>query len=444
MTNVPNISHSGRKRVVIVGGGFGGLKLARRLSSKLFDVVLIDKNNFHLFQPLLYQVATAGLEPSSISFPLRKIFQRQKHIHFRVAELYGVIPEENKIETSIGRIGYDYLVLAYGTTNNFFGNSEIAENAVPMKSVADSIYIRNLILQNYEEATNVDRELQEEYLNIVIAGAGPTGVELAGAMAEMKKFVLPKDYPELDLERMRVILVEGSDRVLGTMSEKASGDALRYLQDLGVEVRLSTMVKGFDGHRVELADGKQIVSKTLLWAAGVKTWLAPGIPDDAVSPRGRILVDRYNRFLNEPNIFAVGDIAEMQSDEFPEGHPQVAQPSIQQGQLLADNLNRLEKGKMLKEFVYKDPGSLATIGRNLAVADLPYGRFSGFFAWLLWLFVHIMYLVGTKNKLFVFINWAWSYVTYDQSFRLLIRPRLPRKPLLAREKSKDPLQVEDK
>lgn len=422
-----NIPETPKKRVVIVGGGFGGLKLARSLSARYFQVVLIDKNNFHLFQPLLYQVATAGLEPSAIAFPLRKVFQKQRHIHFRVAELHAVEASEMSISTSIGRIPYDYLVLAYGSSTNFFGNQELADHVVPMKSVSDSIFIRNVILENYEKAATAPKEDQGDYLNIVIAGAGPTGVELAGAMAEMRRFILPKDYPELDFEQMKVILVEGASKVLGTMSEKASTKALEFLLGLGVDVRLNSLVKSYDGTQVDLSDEETINAKTLLWAAGVKIDPIDGMAEECYSKQGRILVDEYSGVQGVECVFAIGDIAEMSSDEYPDGHPQVAQPSIQQGRLLAVNLKKMVLGKKLRPFKYKDPGSLATIGRNLAVADLPYGKYSGFIAWLIWLFVHIMYLVGTKNKLFVFINWAWSYVTYDQSYRLLIRPRTTHK-----------------
>lgn len=419
-----NIKETSQKRIVIIGGGFGGLKLARELTRSDYQVVLIDKNNYHQFQPLFYQVATAGLEPSAISFPFRKVFQKTKNIHIRIAQVLKITPESNHIFTSIGHINYDYLVMAIGTDTNFFGNAKMMEKAKPMKSVSEALALRNTILKNYENALIVeDPEVRKGLMNIVVVGAGPTGVEVSGTLAEMKKYVLPKDYPELDFEMMQVHLLEGSPRVLGTMSEAASEKAKQYLIDLGVNVSLNTRVKDYDGLTVYLQDGTTIQTNTLVWAAGVTGNTIEGL-NPAVLERGnRIKVDRYNKVEGYANIFAIGDIAYMQEPKFENGHPQVAQVAIQQGNLLAKNLKNVLVNKPMKQFSYKDLGSMATIGRNKAVADLPKIKFQGFFAWLIWMFVHLMSIVGIKNRLLIFINWAWNYVTYDQSLRLIIEQK---------------------
>ena len=419
-----NIIETSQKRIVIVGGGFGGLKIARELSNTDYQVVLLDKNNYHQFQPLFYQVATAGLEPSAIAFPFRKIFQKSKNVHIRVAEVSRIIPEQNYIETSIGVINYDQLVIAIGADTNFFGNTQMMENAIPMKSVGEALALRNTILQNYEDALiTEDPEQRKGLMNIVVVGGGPTGVEVSGTLAEMKKIVLPKDYPELNFKMMQVHLLEGSPRVLNGMSDAASKKAKIYLEKLGVEVMLNARVKTYDGKNVFMEDGSSIRTDTLVWAAGVTGNKIEGLNPAAIAKANRIKVDRYNRVEGYTNIYAIGDIAWMTEEKYPNGHPQVAQVAIQEGDLLAKNLKNQLLGKPLKPFHYKDLGSMATVGRNKAVADLPRIKFQGFFAWLVWMFVHLMSIVGIKNKLIIFINWVWNYVTYDQSLRLIIKPK---------------------
>lgn len=419
-----NIKETNQKRIVIIGGGFGGLKLARELSDANYQVVLLDKNNYHQFQPLFYQVATAGLEPSAISFPFRKIFQNTKNIHIRIAEVLKINSEAQQISTNIGIINYDYLVLAIGTNTNFFGNADLMKHASPMKSVSEALALRNTILKNYESALLVDDlETRKGLLNMVIVGAGPTGVEVAGTLAEMKRFVLPKDYPELDFEMMQIHLLEGSPKVLNNMSEEASTKATEYLKKLGVQVSVNTRVKNYDGTNVYLADDTIIRANTLVWAAGVTGNTIEGLNATAMERANRIKVDRYNKVEGYSNIFAIGDIAFMQEPNFPNGHPQVAQVAIQQGNLLAKKFKRILQNKSLEEFKYKDLGSMATIGRNKAVADLPHIKLQGFFAWLIWMFVHLMSIVGLKNRVLIFINWAWNYITYDQSLRLIIEPK---------------------
>jgi NADH dehydrogenase len=367
-------------------------------------------------------VATAGLEPSSISFPLRKIFQKKKHIHFRVAEVTGVDPATNRINTSIGILDFDYLVLAMGADSNFFGMEDIARNAIPMKSTSEALYIRNTILQNYEKALNTPDENEAATLmNIVVVGGGPTGVELAGALAEMKKYVLPKDYPELDFSKMQIYLFEANPAILKGMSPQSSARAKRYLEKLGVHVRLNSHVKSFDGYTVTLREGPEFQTRTLLWAAGIRANPIEGFLQETYGHGGRLRVDEYNRITGCNRIFAIGDISVMVSEHYPAGHPQVAQVAIQQAKLLGRNLVNLVQSKPLKRFNYKDKGSLATIGRNMAVADLPRMKLHGFIAWFVWIFVHLMAILGQKNKLFIFINWFWNYWTYDQSLRLILR-----------------------
>lgn len=420
-----NIPDTHQIRVVIAGAGFGGLRLARHLAGNGFQVVLLDKNNFHSFQPLFYQVATAGIEPSAISFPLRKIFQGYKNIHVRMARVKKVNPEQNEIETSIGNLRYDYLVLAMGAGNNFFGNSSVSKYSLPMKSVGESLGLRNTILNNFEKALNTtDPEEQTALMNMVIVGGGPTGVEVSGALAEMKNFVLPKDYPELDFKRMVIYLIENRDRLLGGMSEKSSSRALRYVEKLGIVVVLNKMVNDFNGDTVFLSDGTTLRSHTLIWAAGIKGNTIDGLSEDTITRGGRLTVDRYNRVNGYRNIFAIGDLAYMTEEKYPGGHPQVAQVAIQQAKRLAGNFRRLGKNKEMNPFTYRDLGTLATVGRNRAVVDLAYLRFHGLLAWFFWMFIHLMAIVGVKNRLLIFINWAYYYFTYDQSLRLIIKPKM--------------------
>ncbi|HET8962446.1 MAG TPA: NAD(P)/FAD-dependent oxidoreductase [Chitinophagales bacterium] len=420
-----NLPETNQKRIVIIGGGFGGLRLARELSDSDYQVILIDKNNYHQFQPLFYQVATAGLEPSSISFPFRKIFQKTENVLIRVAEIVRIAPDQNKLESSIGMINYDYLVIAIGADTNFFGNKRIMENAIPMKSVSEALALRNTILQNYEKAVLIDNaDALEELMTLVVVGGGPTGVEVSGTLAEMKNHVLPKDYPELDFKKMKVYLLEGSSKVLGAFSEKASEKAKEYLLKLGVILKCGARVKDYDGSIVTLEDGTVIRSKTLVWAAGIIGSKLEGLDEKVIGRGKRILVDRYNKVNNYSNVYAIGDIAYMEEgDAYPNGHPQVAQVAIQQGDLLAENFKALLSGKPLKKFKYRDLGSMATIGRNKAVADLGKIKFHGFFAWLIWMFVHLMSIVGVKNKIVIFINWAWNYITFDQSLRLILKAK---------------------
>lgn len=420
-----NIPETKQKRVVIVGAGFGGLRLARFLAGKDFQVVLIDKNNYHSFQPLFYQVATAGIEPSAISFPLRKIFQGCRNVHVRMARVRKVFPDRHEIETSLGLLRYDYLVLAMGAGNNFFGNPSISKYSLPMKSVGESLGLRNTILNNFEKALNTtDLEEQAALMNMVIVGGGPTGVEVSGALAEMKNFVLPKDYPELDFSRMRIILIESRERLLGAMSAKASVKAFYYLEKLGVTVVLNTQVKGFNGEIVELSDGSSLRSHTLIWAAGIQGNPIEGLGEDLFIRGNRIQVDDYNRVKGHPDIFAIGDLACMSCPDYPHGHPQVAQVAIQQARCLVRNLNRMGKNLGLHPFHYRDLGTLATVGRNRAVVDLTWIRFQGLLAWFFWMFIHLMAIVGVKNRLLIFINWAYYYFTYDQSLRLIIKPKM--------------------
>jgi NADH:ubiquinone reductase (H+-translocating) len=416
------IPYSDKKRLVIIGAGFAGLKLATKLSDSVFQIVLIDKNNYHQFQPLIYQVATSGLEPSSISFPLRKIFQGKENICIRVTEVTGIDCDNKKVNTLLGQVHYDYLVVAIGTTTNFFGKTHIMENAIPMKSVTEALSLRNTLLQNFENALNLTSAMEmEELMNVVIVGGGPTGVEISGTLAEMRRTVLPKDYPELDFKKMHIYLLEAGSRLLSGMSVSSSEKAAEYLEKLGVKIRLNSQVSDFDGKMVYFSNGKSIRTNTLVWAAGVVGYKIKGIPDDSYVRGNRLRVDRFSKIEGCDGIYALGDIACMVEHDYPEGHPQMAQPAIQQAILLARNLIRKEKGEPQKLYSYRNKGAMATIGRNLAVVDLTFVSFHGFFAWLVWMFVHLMAIVGVKNRLLVFINWFWNYVTFDQSLRLIIK-----------------------
>ena len=376
-----------------------------------------------MFQPLFYQVATAGLEPSAISFPFRRVFQKKKNVHFRIASLEEVVPGQKLIKTNIGELTYDYLMICTGADTNYFGMKNVEQNALAMKSTGEALTIRNTILGNYEKALNTSDSGEEEaLLNIVIVGGGPTGVELAGAIAEMKKYVLPKDYPELDFNLMRIFLFEAAPRVLSTMSEFSSKNAHEYLVKMNVIVRTNTTVKDFDGNMVFL-ENETIPAKTLLWAAGIAANKIKGIPEEYLAHGNRIKVDRYNHIDGLPGVFAFGDIAYMEEENYPKGHPQVAQVALQQASNFVKNVVRFEKGTQPIKFKYKDLGSLATVGRNLAVADFPYIHLKGFIAWLLWLFVHLMSILGVKNRMVIFINWAWNYLTFDQTLRLLLKPK---------------------
>lgn len=428
MPMTPNIPETTKKRVVIIGAGFGGLKIARDLAdSEDFQIVLIDKNNYHQFQPLFYQVATAGLEPSAISFPLRLAFHHYKDVHVRITEVTELRTDSQEIITQLGAIRYDYLILAIGADTNFFGQKNIQEKALPMKSVGEALGLRNRLLENFENALVSDSDdVRQGLMTVVVVGGGPTGVEVSGTLAEMKRHVLPKDYPELDFDLMKVYIVESGGELLGPMSKNAQIKSKEYLEQLGVNVYLNTRVTDFDGKYAYLNNGEKIRTNNLVWAAGIKANFIEGLNTEILARGGRIKVNRYNQIEGYQNIFAIGDVAFMTEDAYPNGHPQVAQPAIQQGKLLSKNLPRLLRGNPLEEFTYKDLGSMATVGRNLAVVDLPFWRFQGFFAWLTWMFVHLMSIVGVKNRLLIFINWLWNYVTYDQSLRLIIKQKSPK------------------
>ncbi|MFT4854848.1 MAG: NADH dehydrogenase [Algoriphagus sp.] len=423
----PNIPTSNHPKVVIVGGGFAGLKLARKLMKKDFQVILLDKNNYHQFQPLFYQVATAGLEPSAISFPLRKIFHHSKNVIFRMAEVQRIDVNQNRLYSDIGYIDYDHLILAMGGDTNYFGSKSIEYYATPMKTVSEALYIRNKVISNYERAINIEKVEHRKYLmNVVIVGGGPTGVELAGAMAELRNNVLPIDYPELNFHNMKVVLIEAGPELLGSMSPESKSHALKYLQELGVDVMLNTQVKDYDGQIVSLSDDVFLETQTLLWAAGIKPNLIDGLSLEHYAPSGRIYVDSYSQIIDCPGVYALGDVSLLTEEKYPKGHPQVAQVALQQAERLANNLIDAQKGKALKPFRYKNLGSMATIGKKRAVVDLPFIKFQGLLAWLTWLFVHLMAILGVKNRLFVFLNWSWNYLSFDPSLRLLIKPKYVR------------------
>jgi NADH dehydrogenase len=408
--------------VVIIGGGFGGLEVANQLKDKPVDVLMLDKHNYHTFQPLLYQVATGGLEAESIAFSLRKNFSDQENFRFRIAEVSKINTEINTVDTTIGEIAYDYLVIATGSTTNFFGNKDIEHYAMPMKSIPEALNLRYLILQNLEEAVlKTTKEERDPLLSFVLVGAGPTGVELAGSLAELRNHVLNKDYPELQKEDMKVYLVDFLPKVLGPFSDSASNAAKDFLTGMGVEVLLNVKVASYDGHEIKFEDGRSIRTKNVIWSAGVMGVIPEGVSKDAIERGNRISVDTINRIKGYTNIFAIGDVAAMITEETPKGHPGVAQVAIQQGKLVGKNIVRLIKGEPTEPFKYNDKGSLATIGRNKAVADLGKIRFQGFFAWLIWMFVHLISLLGGRNKVIVFTNWISSYFNYNGGSRLIIR-----------------------
>lgn len=419
-----NIPQTSLPRVVIVGGGFAGLALAKGLEKKDIQVVLLDKHNYHTFQPLLYQVSTGGLEPDSIAFPIRKLFNNLENYHFRLAEVNHIDADKNEIATSIGNLEYDYLVLATGSKTNFFGNKSIEEHAMEMKTIPQSLNIRSLTLENFESALlTSDIEERTALMNFVIVGGGPTGVELAGALAEMKKGILPKDYPDLDIRQMQINLVQGADRLLDAMSVKASKKAEDFLVGLGVNVWKNIHVTNYDGKTVTTNANEVFKAATVIWAAGVQGDTVEGLKDTCIVERGnRIVVDEFNKVKGYENVFAIGDIASMTSEKYPKGHPMMAQPALQQGKLLSKNIIALLQKKPLKAFKYHDKGSMATIGRNKAVVDLPNWKFQGVFAWFVWMFVHLFSLIGFRNRAIVFLNWVYNYIRFDRESRLIIRP----------------------
>ncbi|MES2431098.1 MAG: NAD(P)/FAD-dependent oxidoreductase [Bacteroidota bacterium] len=422
-------------KVVIIGGGFGGLRLARNLSNKAgFEVTLLDKVNYHQFQPLFYQVATAGLDASNISFPLRKVFHKTKNVRFRMAEVQRIDDQQKNVVTNIGDFEYDTLVIATGADTNFFGNQNLMENALPMKSSVEALQLRYKLLQNFEDALlHKNTESLQRYMNIVIVGGGPTGVELSGAIADMKRFVLPKDYPELDFKMMKIYLVESSPKVLGAMSEKSSERSRKYLDKLGVTILTGNILKDYDGQNASLQNGDTIPTNMVIWAAGIKGNIPEGINPEFVARGNRIKVDRHCRVQGSENIYAIGDVAYMEEPAYPNGHPQVAPVAMQQADTIANNLKRIEmksSSALLEEFVYHDKGSMATVGRNLAVVDVPKPKLSlgGFLAWMIWMGLHLMLILGVKNRFFVFSNWLYNYFTYDQSLRLIfnVKPSKPK------------------
>ncbi|MDT0556596.1 NAD(P)/FAD-dependent oxidoreductase [Patiriisocius hiemis] len=420
-----NIPTSSLPRIIVVGGGFAGISFIKKMRKEKVQIVLFDKHNYHTFQPLLYQVSTAGLEPDSIAYPLRKIFRKHKNFHFRLAEVTSINTKDSTIETTIGNLSYDYLVLATGTKTNYFGNKTIEKNSMPMKSVPQALNIRSLVLQNIEEADiTEDKEKRLQLLNFVIAGAGPTGVELAGALAEFRKSILAVDYPSLTPQDMQVHLVEGANRVLSAMSEHSSKKAKLYLEKLGVTIHLNTLINGYDGEIVTTVnEDLSFKTKTFIWAAGVTGAPVKGLNAKALAERAnRYNVNEFNQVESYKTIFALGDIALMQTGKFPKGHPQVAQPAIQQGEHLAKNIKRIIDNKSLIPFSYFDKGSMATIGRNKAVVDLKKFKFAGPFAWFVWMFIHLFFLVGFRNRVVTFFNWAYNYINYDRAARLIIRP----------------------
>ena len=434
-----NIPESGKKRLVIIGGGFGGLNLVKHLKKDMFQVVLLDRYNYHTFQPLLYQVATAGLEPDSVAGPLRKMIKRKKDFHFRMLTVHRIDPEQQLIHTVAGELKYDYLVVASGSKINYFGNQDISENGFPLKQVTHALDLRSKILQQFEnlELLN-EHDGMQRYFNFVVVGAGPTGVELCGALAELRNHVLPADYPELSFERMKIHLVEGLDRVLPAMSRQAGKKAHRYLEGMGVEIILNTLTESYDGETVLLNNGNKIETNTLIWAAGVKGNVIEGLKKENQA-KGRIKVDQFNRVYRDreekfPNLFAIGDVAFMETEKHPEGLPGLAPVAIQQGKHLARNLERLHRQKNPEPFRYRNKGVLATIGRNRAVADMPGGlKLGGFAGWVVWVTAHLFFLVGFRNKAVVFTNWIWNYFTYDRGIRLIIRPPGKGKDLISRE-----------
>jgi NADH:ubiquinone reductase (H+-translocating) len=426
-----NIPETKQTRTVILGAGFAGVAIARKLAKTDTQVVLIDKNNYHQFQPLFYQVAMAGLEPSSIVFPLRKIFQGRQNVFVRMAEMQTIDTVSKLVTTSEGQIHYDQLIIAIGADTNWYANEQIRSNAIPMKSVSEALYLRNAVFKDYELAVSTtDFTTRQTLLDIVIVGGGPTGVEIAGSLAEMKKYIVPKDYHDLDGSEIELHLVHGGDRLLNTMSAEASEKAEQFLRGLGVKLYLDTVVKAYDGLTVTLDNGNTLTAKKVIWAAGITGNPLPGIPSECLTKGGRIKVNDVNQVVGLEHVFAVGDIAFQTETAFPDGHPQVAQVALQQGALLAANLIKMRQNKPLKPFTYKDLGSMATIGRHRAVVDLPFWKFQGSFAWFAWLFVHLFAIIGVKNKIFVFLNWVFNYFTYDQSLRLVIKPwtRMETKP----------------
>ena len=415
-----------KKRIVVVGCGFGGLQFVKNLKKGQFDIIIVDKVNHHQFPPLFYQVAASQIEPSTVSFPIRKIFQKRRDVRIRLATVLTVNKEQNYIDTTVGKFNYDYLVISTGTNTNFYGNNNVEENALGLKSTYQSINVRNEILHNFEKLLYTENK--DGLYNIVIVGGGATGVELAGAFAEMTREILPMDYPNIDKEKVKVYLLEGGNSILANMSTYAQVYSQQQLQKMGVIVKTSTIVKDYNGEVVTLNNGEEILSRNVIWSAGVIGNTIGGIPEENVLRNGRIKVDRLNKVEGFSNVYAIGDVAYMETNKYPKGHPQLANVAIGQGKNLARNINKIESEGCtdiseidLKPYEYKNLGTMATIGRNKAVVDLPFIKFKGNFAWLVWMFLHLMLILSVRNKLVVFINWAWNYVTKNNSLRLIIK-----------------------
>ncbi|WP_205504361.1 NAD(P)/FAD-dependent oxidoreductase [Rufibacter psychrotolerans] len=425
MGQYARIASTGKPKVVIIGGGFAGLELVKSLSQADLQVILIDKQNYHTFQPLMYQVATAGVEADAIVHPFRKVFERQKNFYFRMAEVQRVDTARQLVETSIGLIRYDFLVIATGATTNYFGDAQMAQNAIAMKSIDDALSLRNTILDNFEKALQLDDEEQlNSLMDYVIVGGGATGVELAGALSELRRHVFPKDYPELDFKSMDIHLIQSGGELLKGMSKEASEKSLAFLREMGVDVMLNRRVKSYDGYTVTLDTGETLITRTLIWAAGVTGNPVPGLRPESLLRGNRLQVDEFHRVAGYDNVFALGDVAAMVTPAYPQGHPMLAQPALQQGRHLGKNLVQFLAGRPMQPFVYKDQGAMATIGRNKAVADLKLFnreiKAQGFVAWLIWMFIHLVSIVGFRNRLVVMTNWFWNYFTYDSGNRLII------------------------
>lgn len=418
--DVPDLN---KPRIVVIGGGVGGISFIKALKGKGFQIVLLDRNNYHTFQPLLYQVATAGLEPDSIAFPLRKVFKYYNDLYFRMAEVHHIDYEAHEVHTNIGGIHYDYVIIATGSRTNFFGMETLKRFSMPLKTVVQALDLRSLMLQNFEKALlTSDVQTRENRMNFVIVGGGPTGVELAGALAELKRHILPKDYPELDVRKMQIHLVEAGTHLLAGLSHISREKAEHYLENLGVHVWLNTQVTDYNGVKVTTNTGKVLYARNFIWSAGVEGNIPEGIIKNALAPGNRIKVDEYCKIVGLENAYAVGDVAAIITEDFPKGHPMVAPVAMQMGALVAKNLVNEGKGKTIKAFVYNDKGSMATVGKNRAVVEVNKYKTQGAFAWFIWMFVHIISLIGFRNKMVVFVNWLWNYFNYDRGIRLIIRP----------------------
>ncbi len=410
-----------KPKIVVIGGGFAGLQFMQHIKEDAFDIMLIDKLNHHQFQPLFYQVATSQIEPSSISFPFRKIFQQRQDIRIRLTSVDHINPEQQKVQTPIGDFDYDYLVIATGCKTNYFGNENIKKYTYSLKSTYQAIEIRNSILENFEKILYVDEEHKAPLMNLVVVGGGPTGVELAGAFAEIKRDILPKDFFRIDFSKMNIILLEGSPHTLNNMSDMSRKTSAEYLIKLGVIIKTGVFVTEYDGTTLTMNNGETIQSNHVIWAAGVTGNMLQGLENAHITPTNRFVVDRYNKILGYENVFAIGDIAYMETPKYPKGHPQVANVAINQGKLLAKNILKMVSGRALSEYEYRDLGVMATIGRNKALVELPFIKFKGYFAWVVWMFLHLMLILSVRNKLIIFINWAWNYVSKNSSLRLILK-----------------------